>query len=333
MTPERHAELVEWLSSADNPPVRYLTARDLVEPTPSETVLRDLRSDILEWEPLLLILNPQRDDGSFPFPQKTLTAQPTFTALDLMRRCGLDMTDEPVARAVNHLSDHHLGKGALSYTTGGSGILPCYLGVVVTALIDMGALETDVVQSSIQWLIDHQRFDHKDTRAGGPEPWPYQAPVNYGCWDSVSCYHGVAGAFRAFAAIPLEHRTPAIAERLDQALEYLRIHRLYKRSALDRPLVRHLTQFFLVGDYRSDLLDMLQGIADADPALINQDWVQSAFDDMTGFTDDGKVTLVQNYGRRLIDPIPFEPIGAPSRFLTYQWLTVRRSFETALVAA
>ena len=105
-------------------------------------------------------------------------------------------------------------------------------------------------------------------------------PVNYGCWDSVSCYHGVAGAFRAFAAIPVEHRTPEITERLEQALEYLRIHRLYKRSTLDKPLFRHLTQFFLVGDYRSDLLDMLQGLADADPSLIGEEWVAAAYDDM-----------------------------------------------------
>ena len=331
MRDQPHATLLDWLSSPDNPPVRYLTARDLLEARPSSEVLEELRAAILEWEPLRMVLDPQKDDGAFPFTQKTPTAQPTFTALNLMHRCGLDMTDEPVARAVDHLSDHHLGKGALSYTTGGSGILPCYIGVVTTALIGMGAWETDVVQSSIQWLIDHQRFDHKDTRAGGPESWPYRAPVNYGCWESVSCYHGVAGAFRAFAAIPAEHRTPAVTERLEQALEYLRIHRLYKRSALDKPLFRFMTEFFLVGDYRSDLLDMLQGIADADPALIDEEWVHEAFEDMEAHTDDDKVTLVKNYGRRLIDPIPFEPVGAPSRFLTYQWLRIRNAFDAAPV--
>lgn len=326
-----HASLLEWLSSPDNPPVRYLTARDLMEAPPPAEALADLRAAILEWEPLRMVLNPQQDDGAFPFAQKTPTAQPTFTALNLMHRCGLDITDEPVARAVDHLSDHHLDKGALSYTTGGSGILPCYIGVVATALIGMGAWETDVVQSSIEWLINHQRFDHKETRAGGPESWPYRAPVNYGCWESVSCYHGVAGAFRAFAAIPAEHRTPAVAERLEQALEYLRIHRLYKRSRGSKPLFRHMTEFFLVGDYRSDLLDMLQGIADADPALIDEEWVLEASEDMEALADEGKVTLVKNYGRRLIDPIPLEPVDAPSRFLTYQWLRIRSAFDSAPV--
>jgi hypothetical protein len=41
----------------------------------------------------------------------------------------------------------------------------------------------------------------------------------------VSCYHGVAGAFRALAAIPPEPRSTEIRERLDETIEYLRIRR------------------------------------------------------------------------------------------------------------
>jgi hypothetical protein len=234
-----------------------------------------------------------------------------------------------VARAIDYLTENHLGKGALSYTSGGSGILPCYLGVVSAALIAMGALDTELVQSSIRWLVDHQRFDHKATLAGGDEDWPYRAPVNYGCWDTVSCYHGVVGAFRAFAAIPADRRSAGVNQCLVEAIEYLRIHRLYQKSTVDRPLFRHMTQFFLVGDYRSDLLDVLQGIADADPVVGRQDWVQDAMADMEALAAGGRVTLVKNYGSRLIDPIPLEPIGSPSRFLSYQWLSIRSAFEKA----
>jgi hypothetical protein len=212
-------------------------------------------------------------------------------------------------------------------------VLPCYLGVVTTALIEMGALDTELVQSSIAWLVDHQRFDHKATRAGGDETWPYKAPDNYGCWDTVSCFHGVAGAFRAFASIPPDRRSAEVRQRLAEAVEYLRIHRGYKKSSSDRSLFRHMTQFFLVGDYRSDLLDILQGIADGDPTLVRESWVQTALEDLNHLTSQGRVTLVKNYGRKLIDPIPFEAVGAPSRFLTYQWLHIRKIFESMLSAA
>jgi hypothetical protein len=318
--------VVEWLSSGDNPPVRYLTARDLRRPPASAGALAALREQVPAWAPLRRILALQHGDGSFAAEGNPADARRTFWALLLMQRGGLDARDEPAARAIDCLDHRHRAAGAVSCSTGGSGVLPCYLGVVTTALIKMGALDTEIVQSSIRWLTGHQRFDHKATRAGGDEPWPYKAPQTYGCWESVSCYHGVAGAFRALAAIPAGRRTPEIRQRLDEAIDYLRIHRLYRNSKTGRPLFRHMTQAFLIGDYRSDLLDMLQGIADADPALIQRDWVQDAVDDMRQLAPDGRVILVKNYGKRLIDPIPFEPPGEPSRFLTYQWTLIQRTF-------
>lgn len=318
--------MVEWLSAEGNPPVRYLTTRDLRTPPASADTLAALRERALAWAPLMRVLALQRGDGSFAVSGNSADARRTFWALLLMQRCGLDARDEPAARAIEHLNRRHRTAGALSYTTGGSGVLPCYLGVVTTALIKMGALDTEIVQSSIRWLTGHQRFDHKATRAGGGERWPYRAPQNYGCWESVSCYHGVAGAFRALAAIPPQRRTPEIRQRLDEALEYLSIHRLYKKSKTGQPLFRHMTQPFLIGDYRSGLLDMLQGIADTDPFLIRQDWVRAAAGDMSQLAPGGRVTLARNYGKRLIDPVPFEPPGEPSRFLTYQWTLIQHTF-------
>ncbi len=319
-------EVLDWLSSPENPPVRYLTARDLQRPTPSAEELTALHGDILGWSPLATILERQRDDGSFPGNTKTQTAQATFTALAVMNLCALSVADQPVSHAVEYLSRKHMTGGALSYTGGSAGVLPCYVGVVCVALIGLGAIESEMVQSSISWLTKHQRFDHKSMKAGGDERWPYRTPANFGCWDGVSCYHGVAGTFAALAAIPARSRSEVVELRIQEALQYLRLHHLYKRSKGDRPLFRHLTQFFLVGDYRLDLLDMLDAIAAADPTLLGEDWVRAAFDDMETLCDGERVTLVKNYGRKLIDPIPLEPLGAASRFLTYQWLNTRRVF-------
>jgi hypothetical protein len=322
-------ELIEWLSSPANPPVRYRTALHLIDPPPGDDELTRMQTEILRWPPLREVLALQRDDGFFPSNQKPDTARATFWALRLMARCGLSVDNEPVARAIRYLELHHLPDG-LSYTGGGAGVLACYLGVTVEALIRLGALSGALVQNSLRWLIDHQRFDHKTTRAGGTADWPFRAPANFGCWESVSCYHGVAGAFRALAAVPADARSPLIEQRLEEALQYLRIHRLYKKSGEDKPLFRHMTQFSMIADYRSDLLDMLTGIAACDPSLGGEDWVREAVADMDGETTEGKVTLVKNYGKKLIDPIPLEPVGEPSRFLTLEWLLVR---EKLLVAA
>lgn len=327
------ADLLTWLSSPENPPVHYLVSRYLTEPGPSSAAIEKQRRAALQWEPLQRILELQGPDGSFPHRTRTATAQPTFWALALMHRCGMDIDDEPVSRSLTFLTHRHLRKGGVSYLSGDSGVLPCYVGVVASTLIGMGALESDLVQASLRWLVDHQRFDHKATRAGGELTWPYRAPANFGCWESVSCYHGVAAAFRAFAAVPPVARSSEVRRRIEESLVYLKAHRLYKKSMGERPLFRHMTKPFLVGDYRSDLLDVLQGVADADPHLIDEEWVQAAVDDMHALTDSGRVTLVHNYGRALIDPIPLEPTGQASRFLSLQWLLLRRAFSSALDAS
>ncbi|TNF32296.1 MAG: hypothetical protein EP329_10730 [Deltaproteobacteria bacterium] len=311
-----------WLSSAENPAARYLVARDLDDPRPDAGTLAALRREVLAWAPLGAVLALQREDGGFGAGKKA-DARATLWALRLLGRCGLDVTDPPVERALAHLEARHVAEGALSYTTGGSGVLPCYLGVTVAELVAMGALESPLVQGSLAWLVAHQRFDDAEGRAGGEAEWGYRAPANYGCWQSVSCFHGVAGAFRALAAVPAERRTSAQRARLDEAVGYLRRRHLYKKRSGAKALFRHLLEPALVADYRSTLLDLLHGVADADPRLASEAFVRAAIADFEALTDGGRVPLAKNYGRALMSPVPLEPVGEPSRLLTAEWLAVR----------
>ncbi len=324
--------VLDWLSSPKNPPVRYLTARDLLSrnsplaarATRGQTALRRLQRDILNWRPLRDLVELQRADGSFPVAANHPIAAATFGAVCLLSRCGLNIADEPLVKAVGFLSGPFIKAGALSYVRGGSGVLPCYVGMVCRALIDAGGIELPAVQLSLRWIVNHQRYDHKQTRAGGEQPWSFRTPANYGCWSSVSCYHGVAGTLRALAAIPPERRTRLQKNRIRAALEYLRIHRAYKKSAGDKPLFRHLTQFFIHGGYRFHLIDILEAIAEADPKLRSKKWVRQAVDAVEELSEDGRITLVKNYRTHLVDPLPFEKVGQPSRFLTYQWLNTKK---------
>lgn len=52
----------------------------------------------------------------------------------------------------------------------------------------------------------------------------------------------------------------------------------------------------------------------------------AAVDDVDALCLDGKVTLVKKTAKQLMDPVPLEPIGEPSRLLTLQWLRVKRAF-------
>lgn len=318
--------LIDWLLSAENPAAHYLAARDLARPRPSDRALRSLRAKMLAWEPLGQLLALQREDGSFP-AARPASSDATCTALRLMSRCGMDAGDGPVSRAFGYLSGRHVGHGAFSLNTGGSGILPCYVGLLTRDFVPMVGLEAPAIQSSLQWIVDHQRFDHQRTCGGGEKKWPFRAVESYGgCWRSVSCYHGVVATLGALAAVPPAARTPDQRERLKAALRYLEIHRVFKKSAEDKPLFRYLTEFFLFGNYRSHLIDVLEAMAGADPSLVEARWVQDAISAVERLTVDGRIVLAKNYPTGLIDPLPFEPVGKPSRLLTCQWLRVRQKF-------
>ncbi len=319
------AALLDWLSSSGNPAVRYLTALHLRRSS-SVGTMKSLRRQMLNWEPWTRVLALQRGDGSFPSLDGKPTAAPTFVALCLADRCGMDVSDAPVADALAYLCGHHAGKGAFSHNRGGSGILPCYLGLLIRSCIRMGGLDIPEVEASLKWIVDHQRFDHKRTRAGGNRKWPFRAVVNYRCWESVSCYHGVAASLLALAAVPKERRSAQIEERLQAALAYLKIHRVFKKSNSEKPLFRSVRKFYLWGDYRVHIIDVLEGIADADPTLGGMQWVREAIEAVDELAESGKIKLSENARNLLLHPLAFERVGKPSPFLTYQWLRVKQRF-------
>ena len=313
-----------WLCSTANPPIRYLATRDLVPD--SDASLDSLKQAVFQWRPVRDLLARQQPDGSFRSLEKKPTAMPTFRALGYLHRCGLDGDDEPVARALDYLWQNHCSEGAASHNRGGSGVLPCYVGLVLRPAIEMAGVDHPLVATSLTWIARHQRYDHRTTRAGGDEKWRFRAVENYGCWKSVSCYHGVVGTMRALAAVPPRRRSKEVKVQLQNAIAYLAIHRGYMRSTEDEPLFKHMTQFFLTGGYRFHLIDVLEGLADADRKLARKPWVRDAVAAVDRQAVNGRIPLVKNYKNELIEPLPLEPVGKPSRFLTYQWLRVKEKF-------
>jgi hypothetical protein len=165
------------------------------------------------------------------------------------------------------------------------------------------------------------------------EPWAYRAVNNYGCWESVSCYHGVVGTLGALAAVPADARSADQRERILDAVDYLREHRVYRRTSDGRPIFRTSLQFSLFHAYRSHVLDVLEWLADADPALAEEHWVKEAIADIEALSIDGRIPLVANATTHLVDPLALERVGKPSPLLTVQWLRLRRAFGLADVPA
>ena len=60
--------LIAWLTASENPAVRYLTFRDLVEPRPSSVTLERRKTEVWAWGPLRSILRPSAAGWRLPRP-------------------------------------------------------------------------------------------------------------------------------------------------------------------------------------------------------------------------------------------------------------------------
>ena len=327
-------QLIHWLSSSENPPVNYLTTRDFAGTPPSKESLYALRTEILAWKPLTSFLSSQQSDGGFPNKTKTKSAEPTLAGLALMTRCGLSYDDDCVRRAVEYIAGNYAYNDIFTFRAKGSGVLPCYVGMYARIIATVAGTDHPHFNKAIEWILEYQRFDHKEVRAGGRGQWPFRSVESYGgCWRSVSCYHGVVATLRALSSIPERKRSVAVNTQLEAALNYLRIHRVYKKSSEDKPLFRHFSRYFLYGKYRLNLIDVLEGISEADPGAGAEDWVRDVIETVDRSTVGGKVISAASYPTDIIDPLPFEKAGKPSRFLTYQWLITKRKFAAGASSA
>lgn len=113
----------------------------------------------------------------------------------------------------------------------------------------------------------------------------------------------------------------------------MRAHRLYRRTGDGKPIFRTSLQFSLFHGYRSHVLDVLEWLADADPALVAESWVRDAISDVEELCDEGRIRLAANAATHLVDPLALERVGEPSPLLTIQWLRLRRAFGLADVQA
>ncbi len=320
-------DIIDWLmSSSSPPPVRFQTSIEFSSEG-SEGSGTVTRADIKDWHPLKKVLDLQNSDGGFPVTQKGKPGIPTLYALILMSKCGLDCSDEPVRKAIEYIKNNHTLDGVISWNSGGSGILPCYAGVTASHIAKMSCGKNDLVNRVAEWIVNYQRFDHKEDRAGGDENWSFHGPSNFGCWQSVSCYHGVVASLALLSSIPLDFRTSEIKSRIKDALRYLEIHKVFRKTTTGEPMFRHLTNFFIFGQWRMNLLDIVEIILDAEPEIAGDQWIQDAIYEIDRHTVEGRILHKTDYRTFLDDPIELEPMGVPSFFLTLQWMKIQKKVK------
>jgi len=320
----------DWLLGTDNPSVRYFTLTNILEKSEGESEVKKAKGDIMETGVVPRMLAKQRKEGCWEAPERFYTAKykGTVWQLIILAELGADESDECIKKACEFIlqNSQNLESGAFSLwrsaRTGGgrsSGVIPCLTGNMIWSLIRFGYLEDSRVKRGIDWIAAYQRFDD------GIEKKPKDSPYDRweACWGKHSCHMGVVKALKALAEIPAEKRSKKVKNTIDEGVEYLFKHHIYKRSHdLQRVSKPKWLRFGFPLMYQTDVLEIL-GI------LMNLGYkdkrLQEAMDLVVSKQDEqGRWVLESTFNGRFQTNI--EQKGKPSKWITLRALQVLKKF-------
>ena len=321
---------ITWLLEDNNPSVRYFTLIDVLERAENDPEVRKTKEEIMKKGVVPKILAKQEKGGYWEDSQNFYTAKykGTVWQIIILAELGVDGKDNYIRKACEFILDNSQNRESngfsmwVSAKTGGgrsTGVIPCLTGNLVYSLIKLGYLKDERVQNSINWITTYQRFD--DGIKSTPKDWPYERLVV--CWGKHSCHMGVVKALKALAEIPFNQRNKEVKNTIEEGVEYLLKHHIYKRSHdLGRVSKPGWLRLGFPLMYQTDVLEIL-GILTR--LGYHDERMQEAIDLLISKQDNqGKWKLESTFNGRFQTNI--EQKGKPSKWITLNALRVLKNF-------
>jgi hypothetical protein len=334
---------IDWLLEEDNPPVRYFAMRDLLKYKDTDSELIEAKKQLSKYEVTQRILNKQNPDGSWESADEPYLPKykSSYWQVMFLAMFGIDRSNQQIERAVDHiLKFQHPEGGFVEFMERGSKkeyefvrkknlakkkpVVPfddwapakiremqlsCLTGNVVLALMRLGYSDHKSVADALRWLVEIQNVD------GG---WlcPYWGAHKN---DKHGCFMGTITPLDAFSEAPKKLLNTKTKKAINQGVEFLLMHRLYKSDHHD---FKPIKQQWLQLTFPEFFYDILRGLSvvtklghAADPRI----------DDALGVImnkrlETGEWPVERDYSGSMYGCI--ERKGKPSKWITLEVLRV-----------
>ncbi|MFX0132777.1 MAG: nitrogen fixation protein NifH [Candidatus Hodarchaeota archaeon] len=324
-------DTINWLLEEDNPSVKYYTLIDLLGKPFDDIDVTTAQEQITKTGVVQKILSKQEPDGYWGVQDDFYVRSKykgTVWNLIILAELGADGKDSRIKKTCEFIfkKSQDPTSGGFAYTStrlngGAPGkVLPCLTGNMVWSLIRLGYLNDTRVQKGIQWLTKYQRFD--DGEQDLPKDWPYKA--HKACFSKHSCHMGVVKTLKALAEIPSNKRTSDVKNTINQAVEYLLIHHIYKRSHdLSKKSKPSWLRLGFPLMYQTDILEILDILTRLD---VKDERMQDAIDIIVSKQNNqGRWILENTFNGRFITNI--ETKGKPSKWITLNAVRVLKKYN------
>ena len=309
------ADPVDWLLEEDNPSVRYLALRTLLDRPEDDVRVVKARRAIMQSGPVPVILAAQHEDGYWVKPGAGYSPKYRGTVWQIIFLADLeaDGADPRVARGCEYLlNNSRTESGAFSAYQAlvARGAVDCLNGNLIYALQHLGWGQDQRVCLALQRLSESVLTNGFECFANAKLP----------------CAWGAVKALRALTAAPREERSAGVTAAIGKAAEFLLSRDL---AVADYPCEGKVsaawTKFGFPLGYHSNVLEALQTLAEAghgaDPQLTHALRLTIAKQDSFA---RWKMEASLN-GKMWAD---IEAKGKPSKWVTLQVIRViKRVFE------
>jgi hypothetical protein len=222
---------LDWLLEPADPGVRYLALRDLLRLPADDPDLRSARTDAHARGPIAHVLGGMHPEGWWakPGPGYSPKYRSTVWALILLGQLGATTAeDERVGRGCAYLLDHALATGGqFSSSTSGvpSGTIDCLQGNMLRALLDLG-YDDPRLDAAFEWMarsVTGEGVAPKEDKDAAVRYYAYKCGPDFACGANYGypCAWGAVKVMMAFAALPVQRRTPLIERAIERGLDFL----------------------------------------------------------------------------------------------------------------
>ncbi len=219
-----------WLLESENPGVRYLAMRDLLDLAPDDKKLKSARKLAHKEGPIAHVLSKMNDEGYW---QRAGTGygpkyKSTVWALILLAQLGASAKeDKRIRLACKYYLDHALNPGGqISAMTNNSpsGTIDCLQGNMLWSLMALGYNDPRM-DSAYEWMA------RTVTGEGVAPVTDKHAPVRYyayksgptfacGANNKLPCAWGGVKVMLALGQVPVEKRTVLIDKAIQQGVDF-----------------------------------------------------------------------------------------------------------------
>ena len=134
-------------------------------------------------------------------------------------------------------------------------LLACHNSLITTILLKMDYDDKEKIDAGIDWILKYQSVER-----GKECTWPGKDLYTRfgGCMKKVPCYYGIIKAMIALTEYKKRFEgSDEIDNKLNQGLEYILQHRVYKRLSTDKPIEDSIILNFYPYTYRSNIIEIL----------------------------------------------------------------------------